>query len=306
MNQKLSFTNLIDSNQITISDVDRIFALADKYRLEGKNQDCQNLILASLFFEPSTRTRFSFESAMLKMGGQILTLEHGEASSIKKGETLADMGRIMSNYADIIVIRHPQIGSANEFAKNATVPIINAGDGANQHPTQALVDLYTIFIEKGRLNNLRIGVLGDLKYTRVFRSFLTLMSRYSNNHFTLISPPSLTLDLDYKKHLIKDGCVLEETNNLTAAVKNLDILYVSRIQHERFIDEQEYQKVKNSYLVNKEIMNNASSDMIIMHALPKLSEIDLEIDNLPQAKYFQQAKYGVYVRMALLSLIAGK
>jgi aspartate carbamoyltransferase catalytic subunit len=306
MSQNLSFTNLIDSNQISVSDIDRLFVLANKYFIEGRNQDCQNLILASLFFEPSTRTRFSFESAMIKMGGQVITLEQGESSSMKKGETLSDMGQIMSNYADIIVIRHPQIGSANEFAKNSTVPIINAGDGANQHPTQALVDLYTIFIEKGRLNNLRIGVLGDLKYARVFRSFLTLMSHYSNNHFTLISPPSLNLNADYKKSLITNGCKIEETHNLTAAVKNLDILYVSRIQHERFGDEQEYQKVKNSYLVNKETINSANQDIIIMHALPKLSEIDTEIDNFPQARYFKQAEYGVCVRMALLSLMTQK
>jgi len=303
MTQNLSFTNLIDSNQINISDVGRLFALADKYRLEGRNQDCKNLILASLFFEPSTRTRFSFESAMLKMGGQIITLEQGESSSMKKGETLSDMGQIMSNYADIVVIRHPQIGSTSEFAKNATVPIINAGDGANQHPTQALVDLYTIFTEKGRLNNLKIGVLGDLKHGRAFRSFLTLMSLYSDNHFILISPTSLALNADYKKTIIKNGCIVEETNNLTKAVQNLDILYVSRIQHERFASEEEYQQVKNSYLVNKEIINSANQDMIIMHALPKLSEIDVEIDDLPQAKYFKQAKYGVYDRMALLSVM---
>jgi aspartate carbamoyltransferase catalytic subunit len=240
------------------------------------------------------------------MGGQVITLEHGESSSMKKGETLSDTGQIISNYADIIVIRHPKIGSADEFAKNATVPIINAGDGANQHPTQALVDLYTILAEKGRLNNLKIGVLGDLKYGRAFRSFLTLMSRYSNNHFILISPPSLALDQDYKQTLIKDGCIVEETSNLTKAVKDLDILYVSRIQYERFASEDEYQQVKNSYLVNKELINNASCNMIIMHALPKLSEIDVEIDALPQAKYFKQAKYGVCVRMALLSLMVGR
>ena len=192
----LSFHHLLDANQISEADIKKLITLAEKFRKQGHKKtftaaDCRGLILATLFFEPSTRTRFSFESAMLRLGGQIITLEYGESSSVKKGETLSDTGRIMSNYADIIVARHPQIGSIAELSKYATVPVINAGDGASQHPTQSLVDLYTIFCEKKKLDGLKIGILGDLKHGRTVQSLLTLMSRHPKNQFTLISHPSL-------------------------------------------------------------------------------------------------------------------
>ncbi len=305
---KLSFNHLLDANQIKESDIKKLINIAEKFRAQGHKKtfasgDCKGRILATLFFEPSTRTRFSFESAMLRLGGQTVTLEYGKSSSIKKGETLSDTGRIISNYADVIVARHPQEGSIAELAKYATVPVINAGDGTNQHPTQALVDIYTIFCEKKKLNNLKIGVLGDLKYGRAVHSLLTLMSRYSDNQFTLISHPSLTLDAEKKKTFEQSGCKLIETFELEPAIQDLDVIYVTRTQQERFDDKANYEKVKNIFCIDKKTLSKAKENLTIMHPLPRIYEISEEVDDLPQAKYFSQANYGVYIRMALLSLI---
>ena len=300
MNQ-LSFRHLLDANQIKESDLEKLFALADKYYAKPE-QDCPNTILATLFFEPSTRTRFSFESAMHRLGGKIISLENGQTSSVAKGESLADTGRIMSNYADAIVMRHPKIGSAEELAKYATVPVINAGDGSNQHPTQSLVDLYTIFREKKKLDNLRIGVLGDLKHGRAVHSMMTLLTRYSKNHFTLISHESLALEEKSKKEFEQHGCKIEETSDLEDAIKDLDILYVTRTQFERF-DKDKLTKANDVYCVNKKLLAQGKKDLILLHPLPRTGEIDPEIDELPQAKYFAQANYGVFIRMALLSLM---
>jgi len=305
---KLSFRNLIDANQINENDLNLLFALTNQYRNTNhrqiiKNGDCYGYLLATLFFEPSTRTRFSFETAMQRLAGQIITLEQGMSSSIKKGETLEDMGRIISNYADIIVMRHPQIGSVANFAKYATIPVINAGDGSNQHPTQALVDSYTIFTEKNRLDNLKIGLVGDLKYGRANHSLLSILSKYSSNQFTLISHPSLALNDSQKLELTNYGCKIYETADLDPAMADLDVLIVSRIQQERFSDPEEYAKVKDSYHINKKTVSKGKPELIILHGLPRVNEIDPEIDNMPQAKYFKQAEYGLYVRMALLSLM---
>ena len=304
----LSFHHLLDAEQIQKSDIEKLFVLADKYRSTDPKKildegDCRGYILATLFFEPSTRTRFSFESAMVRLGGQLVTLESAGSSSAKKGESLADMSRVMNKYANMIAMRHPEIGSVAEFAKFAEVPVINAGDGANQHPTQSLVDMYTIFCEKKRLTNLKIGFLGDLKYGRAARSLLKVLSNYSDNHFVLISHPSLALEQAKIKELKKSKCTVEETSDLESVIKDLDILYVTRVQKERFESEQEYDKVKNAYQVNKKILSNAKSDMIILHPLPRVNEIDPEVDTMPQAKYFKQVEYGLFVRMALLSLI---
>ncbi len=298
---QLSFRHLLDSHQIKESDIEKLFPLADEYFAKPR-QDCQNTILATLFFEPSTRTRFSFESAMNRLGGRVISLEDGQTSSVTKGESLADTGRMMSNYADVIVMRHPKIGSAEELAKYATVPVINAGDGSNQHPTQSLVDLYTIYREKKKLDGLRIGVLGDLKHGRAVHSMMTLLTRYSKNHFTLISHASLALDPKSKKEFEQHGCKIEETSDLEGAIKDLDILYVTRTQFERF-DKEKLTKANDVYCVNKKLLSEGKKDLIILHPLPRTGEIDPEIDELPQAKYFAQANYGVFIRMALLSLI---
>lgn len=299
---KLSFRHLLDSNQIQESDLEKLFTLADEYHKKPE-PDCKHKILATLFFEPSTRTRFSFESAMHRLGGRVLSLENGETSSVKKGESLNDTGRIVSNYADIIVMRHPKIGSVNELAEFAHVPIINAGDGSNQHPTQSLVDVYTIFREKKTLDGLRIGILGDLKHGRAVHSLMTLLTRYKNNHFTLISHPSLGLDEESKKEFEGHGCKFEETSNLEEGVKNLDVLYVTRTQFERFDNDHKFKDFKDSYCINKKVLSSAKKDMIVMHPLPRTGEIDPEVDELPQAKYFAQANYAVFIRMALLSLM---
>lgn len=305
---KLSFRHLIEAGQIQESDIEKLISLAEKYRNTDAKKilnegGCRGLILASLFFEPSTRTRFSFETAMLKLGGQITTLEQASSSSATKGESLADTARIISSYADMVVMRHPAVESVSEFAKYSAVPVINAGDGSNQHPTQSLVDLYTIFCEKKRLNNLNIGVLGDLKYGRAPRSLLSVLSKYSNNNFVLISHPSLAIGEEKKYELKKSNSTFEETTDLKSVINSLDILYVTRVQKERFKDEAEYDKVKNLYQVNKKILEKVKSDMIIMHPLPRVNEIDIEVDAMPNAKYFMQAKYGLFLRMALLSLM---
>jgi aspartate carbamoyltransferase catalytic subunit len=297
----LSFRHLLDSNQIQESDLEKLFTLADEYHLKPQ-LDCKQKIVATLFFEPSTRTRFSFESAMHRLGGRVLSLENGETSSVKKGESLADTGRIVSNYADIIVMRHPKIGSVNEFAEFAHVPVINAGDGSNQHPTQSLVDVYTIFREKKTLDGLRIGILGDLKHGRAVHSLMTLLTRYKNNHFTLISHPDLGLAKEDREAFEKHGCKLEETSNLEEGIKNLDVLYVTRTQFERF-DAGNSKGFKDNYCVNKKLLSAAKNDLIVLHPLPRTGEIDSEIDDLPQAKYFAQANYAVFIRMALLSLM---
>lgn len=303
----LSFNHLLDANQISKEDTLSILALAKEYHedfLKGKRQwdDCQGNILATLFFEPSTRTRFSFETAMLRLGGQIISLENSDTSAAKKGETLEDMGRIMSGYADMIVMRHPKELSVDAFAKYADVPIINAGDGANQHPTQALVDLYTIFREKGRLENLTIGFMGDLKYSRTVFCLLTVLSHYKNN-FIFIAPPSLSISIERKNILGKHSSNIREVENLDEVIGELDILYVTRVQGERFATKEEYDAVKDSYCIGKKDLVKAKKDVIIMHPLPRVNEIDPELDNLPNAKYFEQAANGVFARMALLSLI---
>lgn len=308
MTRKLSFQNLISTDQITNYDIDQIFSLADKYRINGHQKNfeegvCRGKILATLFFEPSTRTRFSFESAMIRLGGQVITLEYGDSSSVKKGETLSDTGRVVSGYADIIATRHPQAGSAEEVAEKATVPVINAGDGVNQHPTQSLLDLYTILCQKKRLDNLKIGVLGDLKYGRATRSFIEMMSRYSGNSFMLISHPDLKFDSEAVAKLQEQGSVVKETSTLEDSISDLDVLYVTRVQQERFESDEEYVRVRSSYRIDQKLMRRAKPDMILMHPLPRVDEIDPVVDSLPQAQYFTQAEYGVFVRMALISLM---
>lgn len=307
MAKTVSFTNLIDANQISKEDALNILALARKYHdstLEGKKQwdVCQGHILATLFFEPSTRTRFSFETAMLRLGGQIITLENAETSSVKKGESLADTARMMSGYADMIVMRHPKENSVASFAEYASVPVINAGDGANEHPTQALVDLYTIYREKGRLENLTIGFMGDLKYSRTVFGLLTVLSHYKNN-FVCIAPPSLSISKERKNLLEKNNSKIKEVENLDEVIEDLDALYITRVQGERFNTKEEYEGVKDSYSLKKNDLDKAKKDVIIMHPLPRLNEIHPEVDELPNAKYFEQAANGVFVRMALLTLM---
>ena len=259
--------------------------------------------MASLFFEPSTRTRFSFEAAMLKLGGSIISLEQAGASSVSKGETLSDTGRIMNNYADIAVIRHNKSGASQEFATFSKIPVINAGDGDNQHPSQALLDIYTIFCLHKRLNNLKIAIVGDLKYSRTVHSLINLLSKYNNNHIYLISHPDLSLNSTQLNTLKKNGLKITTTNDLKSTIKNVDILYSTRIQKERFTDQESYKKFQNIYHITPEILKHAPSHLTIMHPLPRVNEIDTKVDDLPYAKYFQQAEYGLYIRMAILDML---
>lgn len=302
----LSFQHLLSVDQLQKFDIELLVELADKLRHLSsreamKQAHCEYNILATLFFEPSTRTRFSFESAMLRLGGQIISLEQGISSSIKKGETMSDMSRVISCYADIVVMRHPDNGSVAEFAAKASIPIINAGDGSNQHPTQSLVDLYTILCEKKRLDNLNIAVMGDLKYGRAAHSFIELMSQYNHNHFLAVSDPGLKLpeQVKAKLKLLK----YEEVTSLKSHIEDIDVLYVTRMQKERFTDTDHYPMLQGMYPVDNHMLANSKSDLIIMHPLPRVNEIDPEIDQHPAAKYFDQVAYSVYIRMALLSLM---
>jgi len=260
-------------------------------------------ILGTLFFEPSTRTRLSFESAMLKLGGGNIGFADMETASVKKGENLADTVRVVESYADIIALRHSLEGSAKLAAEFSQVPIINAGSGAEEHPTQALTDLYTIHKEKGKINGLKVGILGDLRYGRTVHSLALALAFYDIELF-LISPESLGMRKDMVQ-TIKEKIQVYQDVSLETVMPQIDVLYVTRIQRERFPDAAEYAKVKGAYKINQQTLKAAKKDMIVMHPLPRVDEISPEVDSTPQAKYFQQVKNGVLVRMALLALVLG-
>lgn len=262
---------------------------------------CDGKILATLFFEPSTRTRLSFESAMMSLGGNVLGFSSSDSSSTSKGETLADTIKVVSGYADIIAMRHPKEGAPLVASNNSNVPIINAGDGGHNHPTQTLLDLLTISIEKGRLDNFTIGLCGDLKFGRTVHSLVTALSNYDNIKFILISPDELKIP-DYLKQDILDKKNIEyiETNDLESSIENLDVLYMTRVQRERFFNEEDYVRLKDTYILDKEKLENAKEDLCILHPLPRVNEISTEIDNDKRACYFRQAEYGKYMRMAII------
>jgi aspartate carbamoyltransferase catalytic subunit len=261
-------------------------------------------ILASLFFEPSTRTRLSFESAMYRLGGKVLGFADAAISSISKGETLADTARIVSTYCDVIAVRHPVVGTAKVFADNADVPVINAGDGPNQHPTQTLLDLYTIRKAKGRMDGLTVGFLGDLKYGRTVHSLVSALSLFGTK-FYFVSPHSLAMPEEQLKELRDAGIEYHETEDFYSSLRHFDILYDTRIQKERFLDPAEYEKHKGIYVVDRRIIGYAKKDLKILHPLPRVDELSPELDNTPYALYFQQAKNGIPVREALLALVLG-
>jgi aspartate carbamoyltransferase catalytic subunit len=260
-------------------------------------------ILATLFFEPSTRTRLSFEAAMLKLGGSVIGFAEAEIASVKKGENLADTVRTVENYADVIALRHPLDGAAKLAAELSKVPIINGGSGSEEHPTQALIDLYTIQKEKGKIDGLKIALIGDLRYGRTVHSLAYALSLY-NIDLYLISPESLRMRCEVLRTINKKIQVTEDSN-LEKVIPQIDVLYVTRIQKERFPDPAEYAKVKGVYKINLETLNTAKKDLIILHPLPRIDEIAAEVDKTPQARYFQQVRNGVVVRMALLALVLG-
>ena len=262
---------------------------------------CHGKKLATLFFEPSTRTRLSFEAAMHELGGSVLTVAGADSSSAVKGESIADTAKVVSCYADIIAMRHPKEGAPLVAAMNATIPVINAGDGGHNHPTQTLADLLTISREKGRLNNMTIGLCGDLKFGRTVHSLIEAMSRYEGINFVLISPEELNLPGYVREgFLVKNGIPFRETTDLEEAMPELDVLYMTRVQKERFFNEEDYLRLKDSYILTPEKLDRAKNDLIIMHPLPRVNEISVAIDQDPRACYFKQVLYGKYMRMALI------
>lgn len=298
--------HFIEPGDFTIEEYDEIFRLADDIiQTPEKYLDvCKGKLLASLFFEPSTRTRFSFESAMLRLGGQVVGFSDPSGSSTSKGETLVDTVKTVESYADIAVMRHPKEGAPKLASKKMdTMPIINAGDGGHLHPTQTLTDLLTIRHYKDSFDNLTIGVCGDLKFGRTIHSLINAMVRYKNVKFILISPDELKLP-EYIKDNLDPGSY-EETTNLEASIDKLDILYMSRVQRERFVSEEEYLKLKDFFILDNHKMRRAKSDMIVMHPLPRVNEIAKEVDSDPRAVYFPQTKFGMYVRMALIMTLLG-
>ena len=295
--------HVVNSNDLTLAEVDEILDLAgqiienpDVYR-----EVCKHKKLATLFFEASTRTRLSFEAAMLELGGSVIGFASATAASSAKGESVADTIRTVQCYADICAIRHPKEGAAHVAAANANIPIINAGDGGHQHPTQTLTDLLTIRTIKGRLSNLVVGVCGDLKFGRTVHSLVESLSQREGIEFVLISPEELKMpDYIIDENLIKNNIPFTETDNLKAAMPKLDILYMTRVQRERFFNEEEYIRLKDSYILDKPKLKHAKADMIIMHPLPRVNEIAAEVDDDPRAVYFKQVMYGKFARMALI------
>ena len=295
--------SLISILDLSVEELDELIAIANdiidnpaKY-----SEICKGKKLATLFFEPSTRTRLSFEAAMYELGGNVLSVTGAGSSSAAKGESVADTAKTVSCYADIIAMRHSKEGAPLVASMNATIPVINAGDGGHNHPTQTLADLLTISREKGRLNNLTIGLCGDLKFGRTVHSLIEAMARYENVKFVLISPEELKLPSYIKQDVLKDHNIpFEQTTDLEAALPQLDILYMTRVQRERFFNEEDYLRLKDSYILTPDKLKNAKADLTIMHPLPRVNEISVAIDDDPRAAYFKQVLYGKYMRAALI------
>ncbi len=295
--------HLIDILELSEQEIDRLIETAEDIiaRPEQYSEACRGKKLATLFFEPSTRTRLSFEAAMYELGGNVLGFSEAQSSSASKGESVADTVRVVGCYADIIAMRHPKEGAPVVACQSSTVPVINAGDGGHNHPTQTLTDLLTIHREKGRLNNLTIGLCGDLKFGRTVHSLLLAMSRYENINFVLISPEELKIP-DYLKEdfLMKNHVPFTETTSLEEAMPKLDILYMTRVQRERFFNEQDYIRLRDSYILIAEKLKAAKEDMCILHPLPRVNEISKDVDSDSRACYFKQALNGKFIRMALI------
>ncbi len=287
----------------SVEELDELMDLADdiKEHPEKYAHSCDGKILATLFYEPSTRTRLSFESAMLHLGGKTLGFATADSSSATKGESVADTVRIVSCFADICAMRHPKEGAPMVASEHATIPVINAGDGGHQHPTQTLTDLMTIRSLKGRLDNITIGLCGDLKFGRTVHSLIRALVRYKNVKFIMISPDELKIPGYIRDDLLlKNNIDFEEVTHLEDAIPKLDILYMTRVQKERFFNEEDYVRLKDFYILDKKKMEMASPDMLVLHPLPRVNEISVEIDRDPRAAYFKQVKFGMYIRMALI------
>ena len=295
--------HLLNPLDFTVEEIDELLAVAHDIEQNPSKYAhvCDGKKLATCFYEPSTRTRLSFESAMLSLGGSVLGFASADSSSASKGESIADTIRIISCYADICAMRHPKEGAALVASLNSGIPVINAGDGGHQHPTQTLTDLLTIRSLKGRLENLTVGLCGDLKFGRTVHSLLNALVRYPNIKFVLISPPELRIPEYIRDDVLKAKNIeFKELGNLDEALPELDILYMTRVQRERFFNEEDYIRLKDCYILTPKKMKLAKEDMYILHPLPRVNEISVEVDKDPRAAYFKQAQYGVYVRMALI------
>ena len=300
--------HLISPLDFSVEELDKLLDLAndiennpDKYA-----KACDRKKIATCFYEPSTRTRLSFEAAMLNLGGSVLGFAGADSSSASKGESVSDTIRVISSYADICAIRHPKEGAALVAASKSTIPVINAGDGGHQHPTQTLTDLLTIRSLKGRLDNITIGLCGDLKFGRTVHSLIHALVRYENVKFVLISPEELRVPEYIREDVLKANDIeFQEVERLEDAIGELDALYMTRVQRERFFNEEDYIRLKDFYVLNKEKLSQAKEDMLVLHPLPRVNEIAVEVDDDPRAVYFKQAQYGVYVRMALILTLLG-
>ena len=295
--------HLIDIKDLSVEEIDNLIEVAKDIitNREKYSHKCDGKKLATLFFEPSTRTRLSFEAAMMELGGNVLGFSEASSSSVSKGETVADTIKVVGCYSDIIVMRHPKEGAPLVASMKSDVPIINAGDGGHNHPTQTLTDLLTIKCEKGRLDNLTIGLCGDLKFGRTVHSLITAMVRYPNIKFVLISPDELKIPEYIKKDVLeKNNIDYIETKDISEYMGDLDVLYMTRVQKERFFNEEDYVRLKDYYILNKEKLDLAKEDLCVMHPLPRVNEISTDVDDDPRAAYFRQARYGKYIRMALI------
>lgn len=295
--------HLLNPLDFSVEEIDQLLDLANdiEHNLPKYAQVCSGKKLATLFYEPSTRTRLSFEAAMLNLGGNVLGFSSADSSSAAKGESVSDTIRVISCYADICAMRHPKEGAPLVAAGHSTIPVINAGDGGHQHPTQTLTDLLSIRSLSGRLDHLTIGLCGDLKFGRTVHSLINALVRYSNIKFVLISPPELRVPEYIRKDVLEaNEMEFVEIDNLDEAMPELDILYMTRVQKERFFNEEDYIRLKDCYILDKKKMKLAKKDMYVLHPLPRVNEISVEVDNDPRAAYFKQSQYGVYVRMALI------
>ena len=300
--------HLISPLDLSLEELSDILTLAEAIIDNPKKYAtcCNGKKLATLFYEPSTRTRLSFEAAMLNLGGSVLGFSSADSSSASKGESVADTIRIISSYADICAMRHPKEGAPLVASMYSSIPVINAGDGGHNHPTQTLTDLLTIKQLKGRLDNLTVGFCGDLKFGRTVHSLINALVRYTNIHFVLISPDELKIPTYLREEVLDENNMsYEETSNLEASLPKLDILYMTRVQRERFFNEEDYIRLKDSFILDQSKMKLAKDDMLVLHPLPRVNEIATEVDDDPRAAYFKQAQFGVYARMALIMTLLG-
>lgn len=297
----MSMQSLISITDFSKEEYLKIMELSEKFEANPDQSLLKGKVIATLFFEPSTRTRLSFETAINRLGGKIIGFSDSNSSSVSKGETLHDTIKMVSNYADMIIMRHPLEGSARFAAEVANVPVINAGDGANQHPSQTLLDMYSIRKTQGRLDDINLFLIGDLKYGRTVHSLLMAMSQFRNPIFNFVAPPELAMPDEYKHFLSQKGIRYFEHLEINDIINQADIIYMTRVQKERFIDPVEYEKVKNVYILQNEMLAGTKSTVKILHPLPRINEIHTDVDSNPKAYYFDQARNGVYTRMAIIS-----